>query len=143
MGGGVDQPGGVQADDDAERGAPEHHGQAAEKAMAGRCEGCADGDLQEADDGERGPVEFAEPDMAGVAGEVGGAAAEQGPFRSGARGRRSSWRGVHRSAVVRGVRVAVVVGILTRWVATQKMGPPSSAMVPQAVTKYSTHLGVR
>ena len=80
VGGGVDQPGGVQADDDAEEGSPEDHAEGADDAMAGGRERGAESDLQNADHGEREPVELAEPDMALVAGEVGSVAAKQGGF---------------------------------------------------------------
>jgi hypothetical protein len=112
VGGRVDQPGGVQADDDAEEGSPEHHAEAAEDSVAGRCEGGADGDLEQAGCDEGNVVEFAEPDVTLVAGEVGGVAAEECGF------------GVERAAgddptgvsppgpVVGSVRIAVVVGVL-------------------------------
>ena len=77
VGGGVDQPGGVQADGDAQEGSPEEHGEAAEEGVAGGRERCADGDLRQAGEGEREPVESAEPDVAAIAGEVGGVAAER------------------------------------------------------------------
>jgi hypothetical protein len=53
VGGGVDQPGGVQADDDAEEGSPEQHAEMPPDGMAGGRERGAEGDLQEAGDGER------------------------------------------------------------------------------------------
>ena len=66
---------------------------------------------QQAGDDERQMV-FAEPDVALVAGEVGGVAAEQGGFGvQGAAGDDPAGVGPP-GAVVRGVRVAVVVGVL-------------------------------
>ncbi len=82
--------------------------------MMGWCgrEGRAEDDLQDSGDGERQPVVLGEPDVDAVAGEVRGVAAEQ------------SGLGVERAAgedpagvgppgaVVRGVRVAFLVGVL-------------------------------
>ncbi len=112
VGGGVDQPGGVQADDDAEEGSPEHHGEAADDGVAGGCESCADGDLQQAADGEREPVVLREPDVALVAGEVGDVAAEQGGL--GVEGAAGDDPAHVRppGAVLRGVGVAFLVGVL-------------------------------
>jgi hypothetical protein len=112
VGGGVDQPGGVQADDHAQEGSPEHHAEAADDGVAGGRERCADGGLKQAGDGEREPVVFGEPDVALIAGEVGGVAAEQsglgvecaaGDDPAGVR---------PPGAILWGVRVAFVVGVL-------------------------------
>ena len=46
VGGGVDQPGGVQAESDAQEGSPEEHGDGAVEGVAGGREGCAEDDLQ-------------------------------------------------------------------------------------------------
>ena len=112
VGGGVDQPGGVEADDATEHGAPEHHAEAAHEAMAGSGEGGADADLEEADQGDGEPMELGKPDVALVAGEVRSVASQEGGF------------GVHGAAgddpagvcppgtVVRSVGVAFVVGVL-------------------------------
>ncbi len=80
--------------------------------VAGGCERGAEGDLQQAGDDQREVVEFAEPDVALVAGEVGSVAAEQrGLGVEGATG--DDPAGVRPpGAVVRGVRVAFVVGVL-------------------------------
>ena len=112
VGGGVDEPGGVQADDDAEEGSPEHHADGADDAVAGGASGGADGDLEEAGDGRGKPVVLGEPDVDLVAGEVGGVAAEQrGLGVQGAAGEDPA--GVcPPGAVVRGVRIAFVVGVL-------------------------------
>ena len=59
VGGGVHQPGGVQADDDAQEGSPKNHGDGTEHAAAGRRERSAQSQLQQADHGQRDPVEFA------------------------------------------------------------------------------------
>ncbi|MGB6947468.1 MAG: hypothetical protein WBE37_34025, partial [Bryobacteraceae bacterium] len=47
-------------------------------------------------------------------------------------------------AVARGVRIAFLVGelVMDAMVATQNIGPPSNANVPQVAKKYSTHFGV-
>ncbi len=111
VGGGVDEPGGVEAEGDAEEGSPEQHADGADEAVAG-IECSAEGELQEAGDDERHVVVLGEPDVDAVAGEVGSVAAEQRGL------------GVQRAAgedpagvcppgaVVRGVRVAFLVGVL-------------------------------
>ena len=145
VGGGVDQPGGVQAEGDAQEGSPEQHGDRAVEGVAGGREGCADDDLRDAGEGEREPVEVGEPDVAAVAGEVGGVAAEQsGLGVEGAAG--DDPTGVRPpGAVARSVRVAFVVGVLMMDAVgcDPEDGPPSSAMVPQAVRKYSSQRGTR
>ena len=66
----------------------------------------------QAGDGERDPVELGEPDVATVAGEVGGVAAEQGGLGvEGAAGEDPTGVGPP-GAVARSVRVAFVVGVL-------------------------------
>ena len=80
--------------------------------MAAGGERGADGELEEAGDGEGQPVVFAEPDVDGVAGEVGGVAAEERGLRvQGATGEDPAGVGPP-GAVVRGVGVAFVVGVL-------------------------------
>ena len=112
VGGGVDQPGGVQAEGDAQEGSPEEHGDGAVDGVAGGREGCAEDDLRDAGEGEREPVVAGEPDVAAVAGEVGGVAAEQGGLGvEGAAG--DDPTGVRPPGAVAGsVRVAFVVGVL-------------------------------
>src|SRR6202042_922097 len=47
VGGGVDQPGGVEPDGDAEEGSPENHAESADDVVAGACESRADDDLKD------------------------------------------------------------------------------------------------
>ena len=82
VGGGVDEPRGVEADDDAEEGSPEHHGEAAEEVVG---EGPAEADLGEAGGDQREVVVFREPDVALVAGESRGRSGRGARFRSGGR----------------------------------------------------------
>ena len=113
--------------------------------MAGGGEGGAESELDEAGDGERNPVVFAEPDVDLVAGEVGGVAAEEGGLGvQGAAGEDPAGVGPP-GAVVRGVRVAFVVGVLMVDAVGgyPEDGSALKRQVPQMVTKYSTHLGVR
>ena len=112
VGGGVDQPGGVQAEGDAEEGSPEEHGDGPINDVTGGCEGCAKNELRDAGDGERKPVIFGEPDVSLVAGEVGGVAAEQGGLGvEGATG--DDPTGVRPPcAIARRVGVAFVIGVL-------------------------------
>ena len=63
VGGGVDEPGGVQADGDAKEGSPENHAEGSDEVMASGCEGCAERNLEEAGDDQGNPVIFAEPDV--------------------------------------------------------------------------------
>ena len=110
--GGVDEPCGVKAYGDAKEGSPENHAEGADEVMAGGCEGCAECDLDEPADDQRDPVIFAEPDVDGVLGEVGGVAAEEcGLGVERATGENPAGVGPPR-AVVRSVRVAFVVGVL-------------------------------
>ena len=110
--GGVDEPGGVEAESDAEEGSPEKHSEGSDDVVAGSGDGCAECDLKEAADDEGNVVIFAEPDVDGVLGEVGGVAAEEGGFGvEGATGEDPAGVGPPRS-VVWGVRVAFVVGVL-------------------------------
>ena len=110
--GGVDQPGGVQAERDAEEGSPENNAECADEVVAGACEQAAEGKLEDAGDDQGNPVVFAEPDVDGVFGEVGGVAAEQRGFRvQGAAGEDPA--GVRPpGAVVRSVGIAFLVGVL-------------------------------
>ena len=112
VGGGVDQPGGVQADGDAQEGPPEEHGDGPIEGVAGGGEGRADGKLRDAGEDEREPVEAAEQDVAAVAGEVGGVAAQQsGLGVEGAAG--DDPTGVRPPGAFAGsVWVALVVGVL-------------------------------
>src|SRR5258708_18560493 len=66
VGGGVDQPGGVETDGDAQEGSPEDHAKGADDRM-GRAEECAEGHLQKTGDGQWEPVVFAKPDVDVVA----------------------------------------------------------------------------
>src|SRR3984957_16131473 len=75
--GGVDEPGGMEADGDAQEGSPENHAEGSDDAVAGAGDGCAEGDLCEAGDDERQVVELAEPDVDGIACEVWSVAAEE------------------------------------------------------------------
>jgi hypothetical protein len=110
--GGVDQPSGVEAESDAEEGSPEKHAEGSDDVVAGSGDGRAERDLKEAADDEGHVVVFAEPDVDGVLGEVGGVAAEEGGFGvEGATGEDPAGVGPP-GAVVRGVRVAFVVGVL-------------------------------
>src|SRR5260370_21809399 len=77
---GVHEPGGVQADGDAEEGSPENHADCADNVVAGTGEQAAEDELKNAGCDQRNPVVFAEPDVDGVLGEVGGAAAEERGF---------------------------------------------------------------
>ncbi len=113
--------------------------------MAGRSESGAEGDLQEAGDDQGNPVIFAEPDVDAIAGEVGGVAAEEsGLGVQGAAGENPAGVGPP-GAVVRSVRVAFVVGVLMMDAVggDPEDGSAFEREVPQTVTKYSTHLGVR
>ena len=79
--GGVDEPGGVQADDDAEECSPEHHAQAAHGAMARSRKRGTERDLRKAGKREEEPVELREPDVDLILGEVGSVAAEERGLR--------------------------------------------------------------
>src|SRR4051812_40425324 len=112
MSGRVDQPRSVKAKRYAEEGSPKHHPDSSSEAVAGCRERCAECELQEACDRQRKPVIFAEPDMDGIARQVGGVAAQERGL------------GVQRatgddpasvsppSAVVRRVGIALVVRVL-------------------------------
>jgi len=112
VGGGVDEPGGVEADGDAEEGSPEDHANGTDEVVACGCEGYSEGDLEKAGDDQGNVVVFAEPDVDGVLGEVGGVATEEsGLGVQGATGEDPAGVGPP-GAVVGGVRVAFVVGVL-------------------------------
>jgi hypothetical protein len=110
--GGVDEPGGVESNGDPEEGSPENHAESADDVVTRACEGCTDDDLKDAGDDQGNVVIFAEPDVDRVAGEVRGVAAEEGGLRvHGATGEDPA--GVcPPGAVVRGVRVAFLIGVL-------------------------------
>jgi hypothetical protein len=112
VGRGVDQPGGVKAESDAEEGSPEDHADCAKDDVSCRCESCAEGELEKTADDQGDPVIFAEPDMDAVLGEVGGVTAEQsGLGVESAAGENPA--GVSPpGAVVRSVGIAFVVGVL-------------------------------
>lgn len=110
--GGVDQPGGVKADGDAEEGSPEDHAESADDVVACRCECRAEGDLKQTSDYQGKVVIFAEPDVNRVLSEVGSVAAEEGGFGV-KRATGEDPTGVSPpGAVVRSVWVAFVVGVL-------------------------------
>src|SRR5579875_592696 len=110
--GGVDKPRGMQAEGGAEEGSPQEHADRADDAVPAGRYSRADGNLEDAADCEREPMEAAEPDLALVAGEVGGVAAQEGGFRvQGAAGEDPAGMRPPR-AIMRGVRVAFVVGVL-------------------------------
>lgn len=112
VGSGVDQPGGVQAEGDAEECSPENHGDCSVNDVAGGREGSAEDKLRDASDGEWKPVVLGEPDVALIAGKVGGVAAEESCFRvKGATGDDPTCVRPP-CAVARSVRVAIVVGVL-------------------------------
>ena len=67
VGGGVDEPGSVQAEGGAEERSPEDHAESAEGTVAG-AEGSSDGELSEARDNEWQIVVLREPDVNLVAG---------------------------------------------------------------------------
>ena len=112
VGGGVDQPGGMQAQRGAEERAPEHHAQAAGDAVPFRSNGGSEAQLKEANHSERQPMELRKPNLSLVAGKVRNVAAEQGSL------------GVERAtgddpahvrppcAIVWGMRVAVLIRVL-------------------------------
>jgi len=77
VGCGVNEPGSVEADGDAEEGSPEKHADCSNDVMAGGCEGCAEGELKKTGDDQRNVVVLAEPDVDRIFGEVGGVAAEE------------------------------------------------------------------
>ena len=110
--GGVDEPGGVEANGDAEEGSPEEHAESADDVVAGAGESCTDDDLEDAGGDQRNVMVLAEPDVDWVAGEVGGVAAEEGGLRvHGAAGEDPA--GVSPpGAVVRCVWVAFLIGVL-------------------------------
>jgi hypothetical protein len=112
VGGGVDEPSGVEADGDAEEGSPEDHAHCADDVMAGTGNGCAKDELEDASDDQGNIVVFAEPDVDGVLGEVGGVTAEQGGFGvKGATGEDPAGVGPP-GAVVRSVGIAFLIGVL-------------------------------
>ena len=73
MGGGVDQPGGVQAERDAQKASPKQHSYGAFPSAGEPSEA----EEERAADGDRHPVVFAEPDIEAVAFEVGNIAGEE------------------------------------------------------------------
>src|ERR1700679_1541333 len=108
---GVDEPGGVEADGDAEEGSPEHHADGSGDGVRWREDG-SEGELQEAGYDERHVVVLREPDVDGVAGEVGSVAAEEsGLGVQRAAGENPAGVGPP-GAVLRCVRVAFLVGVL-------------------------------
>ena len=110
--GGVDQPCGVEADGDAEEGSPEEHAYGADDVVSCGCEGCAEGNLEQTGGDQGNVVIFAEPDVDWILGEVWSVAAEEGGFRvQGAAGEDPTGVGPP-GAIVRGVWVAFVVGVL-------------------------------
>ena len=80
MGGGVDEPGGVKADGDAEECSPENHAESTCEVVTGGREGCAKRDLEQSGDYQRNVVILAEPDVDGILGEVGSVAAQESGF---------------------------------------------------------------
>jgi hypothetical protein len=112
VGGGVDEPGGVEAEGDAEEGSPEDHADRANDSVTCGRDGSTEGDLEETADDQRDPMKFAEPDVDWVLGEVGGVAAEERGFRvEGAAGEDPAGVGPP-GAIVRGMGIAFVVGVL-------------------------------
>ena len=68
VGGGVDQPGSVQTDGNAEEGSPENHADGTDDGVACGGESRAEGQLEEAADDQWDPVILAEPDVDTVLG---------------------------------------------------------------------------
>jgi hypothetical protein len=112
VGGGVDEPGGVEADGDAEEGCPEDHADCADDVVARAGEQTADDELEHASGDQRNPVVFAEPDVDGVLGEVGGVAAEERGLGVQGAAREDPAGVSPPGAVVRSVGVAFLVGVL-------------------------------
>jgi len=112
VGGGVDQPGGVEADGDAKEGSPENHAECSDDAVAGRGDGCTESDLEQTGDDEREVVIFAEPDVDTITGKVRGVATEQRGLGVESAAGENPASVCPPGAVVRGVGVAVVVGVL-------------------------------
>ena len=110
--GGVDEPGGVKADGDAEECSPENHAEGACEVVTCGREGCAEGDLEQSGDYQRDVVIFAEPDVDGVLGEIGSVTAQEGSL--GVQGTAGEDPASVRppGTVVRSVGVAFVVGVL-------------------------------
>jgi hypothetical protein len=112
VGGGVDEPGGVETEGNAEEGSPQDHTDCADDSVTCGRNGSTEGELEETTDDQRDPMIFAEPDVDGVLGEVGGVAAEEGGFRvEGAAGEDPAGVGPP-GTVVWGVWVAFLVGVL-------------------------------
>src|SRR6266700_76039 len=59
--GGVHEPGGVEADGNAEEGCPENHADCADNIVAGAGEQAADDKLKDSGDDQRNPMVLAEP----------------------------------------------------------------------------------
>src|SRR5207249_2251289 len=77
VGSGVDEPGGVESDGDAQESSPKNHADGAYDVVAGTSEQAADDKLKHAGGDERNPMVFAQPDVNRIFGKVGGVAAEQ------------------------------------------------------------------
>lgn len=112
VGRGVDEPGGVEADGDAEEGSPENHAECADDGVARRGDGCSESDLEHAGDDEWQVVVLAEPDVDGIAGEVGSVAAEESGLGVESTAGEDPTGVSPPGAVLRGVGIAFVVGVL-------------------------------
>ena len=108
---GVDEPCGMEAKSYAEERSPEEHADGADEAMAG-IEGSADGELREAGDDERNVMVFRQPDVDGIAGEVGSVATEESSLGVQCATREDPASVCPPSAVVRCVWIACLVGVL-------------------------------
>lgn len=111
VGCGVDEPGGVEADGDAEKGSPEHHADGSGKTMAGR-ESSSDGKLRETGDDERHVVVLREPDVDAVAGEVGSVTAEESGLRVESATGEDPASVRPPGAIVRCMGIASLIGVL-------------------------------
>jgi hypothetical protein len=112
VGGGVDQPGGVKTDGDAEEGSPEDHAESADEVVTRGRESCAKGDLQQASDYQGKVVILAEPDVDGILGEVWSVAAKESGFRVQGTAGEDPASMSPPGAVVGSVGVAFVVRVL-------------------------------
>jgi len=111
VGGGVDKPGGMEAEGGTKEGSPQDHAEGTDGAVAGGESG-TERDLEEAADHEREIVVLREPDVDLIAGEIGGVATEEsGLGVEGATGEDPAGVGPP-GAIVRGVRIACMIGVL-------------------------------
>jgi len=107
----IDEPGGVEADGDAEEGSPEHHADGSDHAVAGR-QSSTESELQESGHDERHVVVLRQPDVDAVAREVRSVTAEErGLGVESATGKNPT--GVSPpGSIVGGVGIACLVGVL-------------------------------